>query len=112
MWYGLLALLALATISNALYLAWAMQRRYRARRGRSSDRASASKSASSKLSLRRLPHALIAGSRILFFRLRVPLVELSVLEIVFTVLYVGACLVWCFAPCAHTFGVFPCKVPY
>ncbi|RDX55459.1 hypothetical protein OH76DRAFT_1524558 [Lentinus brumalis] len=97
-WYGILALLALATIANACYLSWVTYRRYRARRGASASSKATSADGAGGVSLRRVPQAVLSASRIFGFRWRIPGLELMIVEALFTVAYVGACLVWCFAP--------------
>ncbi len=97
-WYGILALLALATIANACYLSWVTYRRYRARRGASASSKATSADGAGGVSLRRVPQAVLTASRIFGFRWRIPGLELMIVEALFTVAYVGACLVWCFAP--------------
>ncbi|KAI0698525.1 hypothetical protein C8T65DRAFT_660475 [Cerioporus squamosus] len=98
-WYGILALLALATIANAWYLAWVTYRRYRSRRGTfQNSTKTASPDGMRMMSLRRVPHAILSASRIVGFRWRIPGLELMIVEVLFTVAYLGACLVWCFAP--------------
>ncbi|RPD81263.1 hypothetical protein L226DRAFT_566050 [Lentinus tigrinus ALCF2SS1-7] len=101
-WYGLLALLGLATFVNACYLSWVTYRRYRARRraseGSSTSRTVAPPGETGRLSLRRIPQAVLSASRIFGFRWRIPGLDLMVVEVFFTVAYMLACLVWCFAP--------------
>ncbi|KAI0353507.1 hypothetical protein OH77DRAFT_1552919 [Trametes cingulata] len=92
-WYAVLGLLCLATIINAGYLVWAAYRRRR----RQSAKAEGSKP-QGRIALRRLPQAVLSGSRIVGFRLRIPYVEMTMLELGLTMAYVGGCLVWVFAP--------------
>ncbi|KAI0368123.1 hypothetical protein BV20DRAFT_999348 [Pilatotrama ljubarskyi] len=96
-WYSLLALLGLATIINATFLTWATYRRFQSRSGRPTAPSRPSPS-SRRLVLRRLPHAALAAFRIFSFRLRIPHIDMTLLELVLTVLYLGGCLAWSFAP--------------
>ncbi|KAI0353508.1 hypothetical protein OH77DRAFT_1458037 [Trametes cingulata] len=96
-WYGLLGLLGLATIINVSFLTWATYRRYKSRSGRTSAPSHSSLS-SRRLALRRIPHAILAGSRIVSFRWRIPHIDMTLLELVLTLVYLGGCLAWSFAP--------------
>ncbi|KAI0751643.1 ferric reductase like transmembrane component-domain-containing protein [Daedaleopsis nitida] len=95
LWYGLIAVLVLATAANAVYMTWATYRRHRGRRNIDSLDSRPS-NASGRLSLRRLPHAVLSALRIVSFRVKIPLMDLNVLELVYTIVYMGGCLVWCF----------------
>ncbi|KAI0650292.1 ferric reductase NAD binding domain-containing protein [Trametes meyenii] len=99
-WYGILGLLALATLLNAVYLAWATLRRYRARHGKSTS----SHRPTGKVALRRLPQAVVSGSRIVSFRMRIPYIDMTLFELVLTMVYIGGCLAWCLTP---TDGLLP-----
>ncbi|KAI0723151.1 hypothetical protein C8Q76DRAFT_386444 [Earliella scabrosa] len=79
-------------------MVWATYRRHRAVQGRYQDRTTGRSGASGRLSLRRLPQAGLTICRIIAFRLRAPFMYWSMAELAFTVLYLMACLVWCFAP--------------
>ncbi|KAI0332387.1 hypothetical protein GY45DRAFT_1369109 [Cubamyces sp. BRFM 1775] len=93
-WYAILGLLGLATILNALFLAWATFRRYRARheQPRSASRPSG------RLALRRIPQAILSASRIMSYRLRIPYVDMTLLELTLVILYMAGCLAWVFSP--------------
>ncbi|KAI0824776.1 hypothetical protein BC628DRAFT_1321773 [Trametes gibbosa] len=93
-WYGILALLGLATTINALFLVWSMHRRY----GFKQTRCTFSSRPLERVALRRVPHAVLSACRILAFRKRVPYIQMTLLELVLTVLYLGGCLVWSFVP--------------
>ncbi|KAL1944169.1 hypothetical protein VTO73DRAFT_3354 [Trametes versicolor] len=73
-WYGILALLGLATLVNASYIVWSIFFRYRAR------------------------HAALSLLRIVSFRMRVPFVDMTLLELLLAIVYVGGCLAWSFVP--------------
>ncbi|KAL7282300.1 hypothetical protein ACG7TL_003770 [Trametes sanguinea] len=93
-WYAILGLLGVATIANAAYLAWATYRRYRSRRAppKSTQRPSG------RVALRRIPQAILSGSRIASYRLRIPYLEMTLLELTLVVLYFAGCLAWVLAP--------------
>ncbi|KAI9001421.1 ferric reductase NAD binding domain-containing protein [Trametes punicea] len=94
-WYAILGLLGLATIVNVLYLVWAACRRHRSRQARSKKSAPLSPG---RLALRRLPQAILSGARIAGFRLRIPYIDMTLLELTLAVVYLGGCLAWVLAP--------------
>ncbi|KAI0638038.1 hypothetical protein C8Q77DRAFT_1088994 [Trametes polyzona] len=94
-WYGVLGLLGLATLVNALFLFWSILHRYRYRHAHCTR---APLQPSGRVALRRLPQAILSGFRILGYRLRIPHVDMTILELGLTILYLGGCLVWSFVP--------------
>ncbi|KAI0824777.1 ferric reductase NAD binding domain-containing protein [Trametes gibbosa] len=95
-YWGVLALIGLATAINAIFIAWATYRRYQARR-RTQDAVPAP-SRNGRLSLRRFPHAILSASRIWGFRRRIPFVDMTLVEFALTVVYIGGCLAFAYAP--------------
>ncbi|KAH9853632.1 hypothetical protein C2E23DRAFT_777382 [Lenzites betulinus] len=93
-WYGIFALLGLATIVNTLFLVWSTYRRYCLKHAHLAPLSRPS----GKVALRRLPQAVLSSCRILAFRRRVPYIDATLLELALSVLYLGGCLVWSFAP--------------
>ncbi|KAI0368124.1 hypothetical protein BV20DRAFT_1054312 [Pilatotrama ljubarskyi] len=97
-YWGVLALMGVATIINGCFVAWALYRRYRARRKPVAEAASTPSRPSGRLSLRRLPHAVLSASRIVGFRLRIPFVEMTMVEFALTIMYLAGCLAFALAP--------------
>ncbi|KAI0353509.1 hypothetical protein OH77DRAFT_1483339, partial [Trametes cingulata] len=97
-YWGVLALMGLATIINGCFVTWALYRRYRARRKPVPDAAPAHSRPNGRLSLRRLPHAILSASRIVGFRLRIPFVEMTLVEFALTIMYLAGCLAFALAP--------------
>ncbi|CDO71349.1 hypothetical protein BN946_scf184908.g107 [Trametes cinnabarina] len=97
-YWGVLALIGVATVINVLFIAWATYRRYRSRHGRHHEAAAASPRPSGRLSLRRLPHAFLSASRIFGFRLRIPFVDMTLVEFALSIMYLAGCLAFAFAP--------------
>ncbi|KAH9853631.1 ferric reductase NAD binding domain-containing protein [Lenzites betulinus] len=95
-YWGILALIGIAAVINAVFIAWATYRRYQARR-RTQDAVPAP-SRTGRLSLRRFPHAILSASRIWGFRVRIPYVDMTLVEVALTLLYVGGCLAFVYAP--------------
>ncbi|CDO71350.1 hypothetical protein BN946_scf184908.g108 [Trametes cinnabarina] len=93
-WYAILGLLGLATILNAAYIAWATLCRYRTRHARPKF----ATRTSGRVALRRIPQAILSASRIASYRLRIPYVDMTLLELTLVTLYLGGCLAWVFAP--------------
>ena len=93
-YYGWLSLLAVATVMNACFIAWALHRRFRGK----ASAASGSAQLNGRLSLRRLPHAILTWSRIVGFRLRIPRVEMNLIEFALSIMYLAGCLAFTFAP--------------
>ncbi|KAH9894452.1 ferric reductase NAD binding domain-containing protein [Cubamyces lactineus] len=93
-YYGWLSLLAVATVMNACFIAWALHRRFRGKAGAPSGSAQPN----GRLSLRRLPHAILTWSRIVGFRLRIPRVEMNLIEFALSIMYLAGCLAFTFAP--------------
>ncbi|KAI0677101.1 hypothetical protein C8Q78DRAFT_66778 [Trametes maxima] len=95
-YWGILALLGVATVINGCFLAWAAYRRFHARDKQ--DASAASPRHNGRLSLRRLPHAILSASRIVGFRLRIPFVEMTLLEAFLSFIYLGGCITFAIAP--------------
>ncbi|KAM5540374.1 hypothetical protein V8D89_005832 [Ganoderma adspersum] len=96
-WYGILCLIGLAMVANALYLGWAARCRSQAPCELESTTI-ATRRRSGRLSYRRVLQAILAASRIFAFRLRIPYVDMMLVEVVFTVFWMGGCLAYIFAP--------------
>ena len=93
-WYAILSLLGLATILNAFFLAWTTFRRYRVRH----EQPKSTSRPTGRLALRRVPQAILSASRILSYRLRIPYVDMTLLELTLVTLYMAGCLAWVFSP--------------
>ncbi|PIL37017.1 transporter [Ganoderma sinense ZZ0214-1] len=96
-WYAILCLLALAMATNVSYSGWAAYSRSHARR-ESESTTVATRQSSGRLSYCRGPQAILAALRIFSFRWRIPYIDMMLVEVVFTVLWMGGCLAYIFAP--------------
>ncbi|EIW61345.1 uncharacterized protein TRAVEDRAFT_162444 [Trametes versicolor FP-101664 SS1] len=94
-YWGIFALMGLATAINVGFVAWATYRRYQVR---SKKDIPASPRPSGRLSIRRLPHAILSASRIWGFRLRIPYVEMTLVEFSLSMMYMAGCLAFTFCP--------------
>ncbi|KAI9066798.1 hypothetical protein FKP32DRAFT_1755684 [Trametes sanguinea] len=95
-YWGVFALMGVATVINVLFIAWATYRRFHARHKR--DDTAASPRPTGRLSLRRLPHAVLSACRIVGFRLRIPFVDMTLVEFALSIMYLAGCLAFAFAP--------------
>ncbi|KAI0368122.1 hypothetical protein BV20DRAFT_1123049 [Pilatotrama ljubarskyi] len=82
-------------IMNASFIAWATYRHQRGHQQHSEPEASKPQG---RVALHRLPQAVLLDSRIVGFRLCIPYVEMTLVELRLTIAYVGACLAWAFVP--------------
>ncbi|KAI0638039.1 ferric reductase NAD binding domain-containing protein [Trametes polyzona] len=94
-YWGVFALMGVATVINFAFIAWATLRRRQARTQKDSPPAP---KPTGRLSLRRFPHAILSASRIWGFRLRIPFVEMTLVELALTIMYLGGCLAFTYAP--------------
>lgn len=74
---------------NILSIMWAFKRRWALKRP-----ASPQVPSSGKVSLRRVPAAALTASRIVAFRWRIPAVNMTLLEIFMTAMYLMAVMIW------------------
>lgn len=91
--------MGLATVINIGFIAWATYRRYQVRWKKDIP---ASPRPSGRLSIRRLPHAILSASRIWGFRLRIPYVEMTLVEFALSMMYLTGCLAFTYAPSKST----------
>ncbi|OJT07995.1 Ferric reductase transmembrane component 4 [Trametes pubescens] len=87
--------MGLATVINIGFVAWATYRRYQVRWKKD---ISPSPRPSGKLSIRRLPHAILSAARIWGFRLRIPYVEMTLVEFFLGIMYMAGCLAFVYSP--------------
>ncbi|PSS35471.1 hypothetical protein PHLCEN_2v1626 [Hermanssonia centrifuga] len=90
-WYFLSCTIAVAMFINLASVAWAFHRRRVLRRG--GDRPQPHPR-NGKVSLRRLPSAVVTASRIFAFRWRIPHVHMYVIEVLLTAIYLLVTLLW------------------
>ncbi|THG97143.1 hypothetical protein EW026_g4808 [Hermanssonia centrifuga] len=90
-WYFLSCTIAVATFINLASVAWAFHRRRVLRRG---GERPPFRPRNGKVSLRRLPNAVLTASRIFSFRWRIPHVNMYVIEALLTAIYLLATLLW------------------
>ncbi|KAI0772096.1 hypothetical protein BD413DRAFT_492758 [Trametes elegans] len=98
-YWGIFSLIGVATVINACFIAWATYRRRQARRRKDVSAATPHPSGSNgRASIRRLPHAILSASRIVGFRMRIPYIDMTLVEAVLSVMYMAGCLAFAFAP--------------
>ncbi|OBZ70410.1 Ferric/cupric reductase transmembrane component 7 [Grifola frondosa] len=93
-WYGIVCLIATAAAVNLSWLLWSRYVRYVSRRQNAVTSSAPSQRGS--VSLKRVPNAVLAASRIVGFRWTIPGVKMMMLEILVTIAYIAAILVWTF----------------
>ncbi|KAF7789159.1 hypothetical protein EIP86_000096 [Pleurotus ostreatoroseus] len=93
-WYFVACNIFLAILANIFTAAWAWQRRRDARNGISPQVEEEVPCTTGKRSWRNLPAALLTGWRILVYRRRIPHVRMYVLELILTVIYMIALMIY------------------
>lgn len=89
MWWIILAALGVSTAIYLVSIIWAWQKRSEAGRPSTGAGTLNDPSKNGRLSLRRIPDAILAFSRIVFFRFRIPLTSLTVMELFLTAAYIS-----------------------
>lgn len=106
-YWGIFVLMGIATVINVGFVAWATYRRYQVRSKKDTP---ASPRPSGRLSIRRLPHAILSASRIWGFRLRIPYVEMTLVEFSLSMMYMAGCLAFTYCPSESPCSMIPFAV--
>ena len=96
LWYFVACTIGLAMFLNILSILWAFKRRWALKRS-----SPPSVSSTGRVSLRRAPAAALTASRILAFRWRIPAVNMTLMEVFLTSMYLMAVLIWEFVHSAY-----------
>ncbi|GJE89799.1 NADPH oxidase family protein [Phanerochaete sordida] len=96
-WWLETGIIGFATLINVLSVYWAWRRRRALRRaGVSGPQNQQAGTSTGTVSWLRLPAAVLTASRIAAFRWRIPHIDMTVLELLFTLAYMAALFVWDF----------------
>ncbi len=104
-WYLIVCIIAVATANNIVSIIWAWYRRRHARTERFGPTSLPRKGT---LSYWLIPSAIIGAYRIVAFRLRIPAISMTLLDVLLGCIYILALFTWCFANSSSISGLQCC----